>query len=67
MKHVMYWYQFFTRCEELVPIFHGVNIASVKFEVRHSRNIWVLLGKNSERQAFYDCTSCNAVKQNIRK
>ena len=24
MKSVTYWYQFFTRCEELVPILHGV-------------------------------------------
>ena len=23
----MYWYQFFTRCEELVPIFHGEKFA----------------------------------------
>ena len=24
MKSVTHWYQFFTRCEELVPILHGV-------------------------------------------
>ena len=24
MKSVTYWYQFFTRCEDLVPILHGV-------------------------------------------
>ena len=27
MKYVAYWYQFFTRCEELVPIFHSVKFA----------------------------------------
>ena len=27
MKYVMYWCQFFTRCEELVPIFHSVKFA----------------------------------------
>ena len=27
MKYVTYWYQFFTHCEELVPIFHGVKFA----------------------------------------
>ena len=27
MKYVTYWYQFFTRCEELVPIFHSVKLA----------------------------------------
>ena len=27
MKYVTYWYQFLTRCEELVPIFHGVKFA----------------------------------------
>ena len=31
MKYVTFWYQFFTRCEELVPIFH-----SVKFAVQQS-------------------------------
>ena len=24
MQYVTYWYQFFTRCEKLVPIFHSV-------------------------------------------
>ena len=28
------WYQFFTRCEELVPVFHGVKFA--KCAVQHS-------------------------------
>ena len=27
MKNVTYWYQFFTRCKELVPIFHSVKFA----------------------------------------
>ena len=27
MKYVTYWYQFFTRCEELVQIVHGVKFA----------------------------------------
>ena len=27
MKYVTYWYQLFTRCEELVPIFHSVKFA----------------------------------------
>ena len=27
MKYVTYWYQFFTGCEELVPICHGVKLA----------------------------------------
>ena len=31
MKYVTYWYQFFTRCEELVPIFHSEKFA--KFEI----------------------------------
>ena len=26
MKYVTHWYQFFTRCEELVPIFHSVKL-----------------------------------------
>ena len=30
MKCVTYWYQFFARCEELVPIFHGVKFATCK-------------------------------------
>ena len=33
MKYVTHWYKFFTRCEELVPIFRGV-----KFAVRQSPN-----------------------------
>ena len=38
MKSVTYWYQFFTRCEELVPILHGVqwNWRSMKFTVHIS-------------------------------
>ena len=27
MKYVTYWYEFFTRCEELVPVFHSVKFA----------------------------------------
>ena len=30
MKCVTYWYQIFTCCEELVPIFHGVKFANCK-------------------------------------
>ena len=28
MKYVTYWYQFFTCCEELVPILHSVKFAN---------------------------------------
>ena len=31
MKYVTYWYQLFTRCEELVPVFHSVKF--VKCEI----------------------------------
>ena len=31
-----YWYQFLTRCEELVPIFHGVKFAKWEISVRQS-------------------------------
>ena len=31
MKYVTNWNQFFKRCEELVPIFHGVKFA--KYEI----------------------------------
>ena len=27
MKYVTYWYQFFTRCEELVPILQSMKFA----------------------------------------
>ena len=36
MKSVMYWYQFFTRCQGLEPILHGVKFA--KYEIEGSTN-----------------------------
>ena len=30
MKYLTYWYQFFTCCEESVPIFHSVKFAKCK-------------------------------------
>ena len=38
MKYVKYWYQFFMRCEELVPIFHSVKFA--KCEICGSTKLW---------------------------
>ena len=42
-QNVKYWYEiynvlvpFFTRCKELVPIFHSVKFANVKFAVQQS-------------------------------
>ena len=37
MKNVTYWYQFFTRCKELVPIFHSVKFAKCE---RGSFMVW---------------------------
>ena len=46
MKSVTYWYQFFTRCEELVPILHGVKFT--KSEIYGSTAlIWKLLKMTS--------------------
>ena len=37
MKYVTYWYQFFTICEELVPILHSVKFA--KCEICGSKKL----------------------------
>ena len=33
IKYVTYWYQFFTRCKVLVPIFHGVKFTFAKCDL----------------------------------
>ena len=47
MEYVTYWYQVFTRCKELVPIFHGVANTSTSCSVLNSllasSDFWHLL------------------------
>ena len=44
MKSVTYWYQFFTRCEELVPIIHGMKFT--KCEIYDSTQLTLFLYRN---------------------
>ena len=53
MKYVTYWYQFFTRCEEFVPIFHSVNLRKVNFAVQQSLYVVGLFTHLKQSYFFY--------------
>ena len=43
MKYVTYWYQYFTRCEEFVAIFHSVKFAKCEFCSSTKRSMATIL------------------------
>ena len=59
MKSVMYWYQFFTRCEELVPILHAVKIT--KCEIYGSTKLYLWLGRLSELEFYGPVNTVNVI------
>ena len=59
MKSVTYWYQFFTRWEELVPILHGVKFT--KCAIYGSTELYTSEDSllNPICMLVSDCISCN--------